>query len=84
MPVAAHVETLVADTFARLGEPPAVLQSVPVVSQSGRHLGREFESGRVRAIWLFDHDVIVFCRKEGGLLRTVGVREALAGQADVA
>ena len=78
------VEDLITETFARLDELSGELESAPVVAQNGQHIGKTFESAQVRAVWLFYHDVIVFYQRNGGLLRTIGVSDALSAEAGVA
>jgi len=54
------------------------------VFRGGTAIGRKFEIAGVRAIWLWDRDVVIFWGGNGQVLRTVSASETLAGRAQVA
>lgn len=54
------------------------------IVRDGETVGRRYEIDGIRAIWLFDRDVLVFSGRIGQLLKTVSVSGTLSGRARVA
>jgi hypothetical protein len=80
------IRKMVLRTVSGWGVPDAERPSIRVcdVLRGGAAIGRKFEINGIRAIWLWDRDVVIFWGSEGQVLKTVSATETLSGRAQVA
>jgi len=83
---AESVRTIVESTVSGWGVSDARLRMFQVteIVRNGRAIGRRYEIDGIRAIWLWDRDVIIFSGRNRQLLKTVSVSDALPACANVA
>jgi hypothetical protein len=78
MAIKQFVESLVRETFARLGDSAKNTTKKPIYGQSGLPQAVEFETEQTMAVWLPMRDVIVFRQKNGRhQMRIVNLRETM-------
>jgi hypothetical protein len=77
MSVEAFVDSIVHETLVRLGDAPETATRKAILGKSGGTVAVEFETERVRVVWLRKRDVIVFQEKRGSRMRIVNVGETM-------
>jgi len=71
------VDSIVKETFARLGDSSDDAKKKAIVGQSGHRRGIEFASTHLTAVWLPSRNVIVFRDKAGRPVRILNVAETM-------
>lgn len=77
MRVETFVESIVKETFARMGDRTDHTVRKSVYGQSGRALAVEFGTPHTTAVWLPGRDVVVFHEKNGRRVRILNVGETM-------